>query len=93
MKRGVFYLVLAWLASSIAITSFITIFVFNTPFAHNTIDYFSFAAALYLVVEAIFKICRYRQEPYFPNQIFRHVRIIIGTCVFTIHVMQYIYGV
>lgn len=71
----------------------ITVVVFNTPFAHDTVDYFSFIAALFLIVEGVYKIRRYRGEPYFPNQFIRHLRVIVGTCIFTIHIMQYIYGI
>jgi len=78
---------------TIVIAIIITIFVFNTSFARNAIDYFSFVAALFLIVDGFYKIGHYKNDPYFPNQLIRHVRIIIGTCVFTIHVLQYAYGV
>ncbi|MFC1576326.1 hypothetical protein ACFL3J_01500 [Candidatus Omnitrophota bacterium] len=93
MNKKIFLTVLLWVAVSIALTGTIAVGVFNSSFAHNTIDYFSFAAGLFLIVEAIYKICRYKNEPYFPNQLVRHLRIIIGTSVFTIHVMQYVYAV
>ena len=44
-------------------------------------------------VEGFYKIRHYKENPYFPDQFIRHIRIIIGTSVFTIHVMQYVYGV
>ena len=83
----------AVIALSAATASLICVVIFNTAFAKNTIDYFSFFAALFLMVEGFYKIRRYRHEPYFPSQLARHIRIIIGACVFTIHVMQYVYGV
>lgn len=78
---------------SIVIAASVCVLIFNTAFAKNTIDYFSFFAALFLIIDGFYKIRRYRGEPYFPNQLLRHFRIIIGTCVFTIHVMQYVYGI
>jgi len=93
MNKKIFSVVLIWIALSIAIASTITTAVFNSSFGKNTVDYFSFGAALFLITEALYKICRYRNEPYFPNQLARNIRIIIGTCVFTIHVLQYVHGV
>ena len=93
MNKNIFIIVLISIALTIAIASTITVYVFNTPFAHNTIDYFSFVAALFLIIDGIYKIRHYKAEPYFPDHFLRHLRIIIGTCVFTIHVMQYVYGI
>ncbi|MBL7156773.1 MAG: hypothetical protein ISS92_01280 [Candidatus Omnitrophica bacterium] len=87
--RAVFIAILL----TIAIASTVTVLIFNSTFAHNTIDYLSFFAALFLIADGFFKIRRYKNEPYFPNQLIRHLRIIIGTCIFTIHVMQYVYGI
>ena len=70
-----------------------TVIVFNTSFIRNTIDYFSFFAGIFLMIDGFYKIRRYASEPYFPNQLIRHMRIIFGTCIFTIHCMQYLYGV
>jgi len=75
---------------SCVITVAICVFVFNSSFARNTVDYFSFFAALFLIIDGFYKIRRYRNEPYFPNHSIRHLRILIGTCIFTIHVMQYV---
>jgi len=86
-------LLLSIISFTIIIASIVTVFVFNSSLARNTVDYFSFAAALFLIAEGFYKIRHYKSEPYFPNQLVRHVRIIIGTCVFTIHVMQYVYGI
>jgi peptidoglycan/LPS O-acetylase OafA/YrhL len=93
MQKKIFRLVVLFALISIAIASLICAVIFNTSFAKNTIDYFSFFAASFLMVDGLFKIWRYREEPYFPNHFVRNLRIIIGACVFTIHVMQYIYGV
>jgi len=81
------------IALSVAVSGLICTAIFNTAFAKNTIDYFSFFAAIFLIVEGFYKIRHYRNESYFPAQFVRHIRIIIGACVFTIHVMQYVYGV
>ncbi len=90
-NRNLFTAIIIAVIVSIAIASITTVFIFDTPFAHDTIDYFSFAAALFLIIEGFYKIKRHKNEPYLPNQLLRHIRIIIGTCVFTIHIMQYIY--
>jgi len=92
MKKNIFKIVTVVIALTIAIAVVICASIFSTDFARNTIDYFSFFAALFLIVDGFYKIRHYRDEPYFPDQLIRHFRIIIGTCVFTIHVMQYIYG-
>ena len=93
MNKKIFIIVLVVIALTVAIASLIAVAIFDTSFARDTIDYFSFVAALFLIIEGLYKIKRCKDEPYFPNQLLRHLRIIIGTCVFTIHVMQYVYGV
>ena len=93
MNKKVFTAVMSCVMVTIAITAVIATAVFKSPFAHRTVDYFSLAAALFLITEGLYKITRYRNEPYLPDHLVRHLRIIIGTCVFTIHIMQYIYGV
>ena len=80
-------------ALTIAITALICAFIFNTAFAKDIIDYFSFFAAGFLIIEGLYKIRHYKSEPYFPAQLIRHVRIIIGASVLTIHVMQFVYVV
>lgn len=93
MKTNIFRVTLVVILLTMLMTIAITVLIFNSSFAHNTIDYFSFAAALFLIIDGVYKISRYRIERYFPNQFIRHIRVIIGTCIFTIHVMQYVYGV
>ncbi len=80
------------IAFTILVTCAACVGLFHTSFAKNTIDYFSFFAALFLIIDGIYKIRHYRSEPYFPGHLVRHIRIIIGSSVFTIHLMQYIYG-
>ena len=74
------------------LTAWIVVMVFNSAFAKVTIDYFAFLAAAFLIIDALYEITR-RSEPFFPNQLIRFVRLIIGVCIFTIHVMQLVYGV
>lgn len=93
MNTNVFRLIVIAAALSAAIASVICVLIFKTSFAKNTIDYFSFTAALVLIIDGFYKIRHYKNETYFPNQFLRHLRIIIGACVFTIHVMQYVYGI
>ncbi|MDD5634322.1 MAG: hypothetical protein PHW46_03500 [Candidatus Omnitrophica bacterium] len=62
---------------------------FDTPFALNTIDYFSFFVGTFLITEASYKIFTSRQTP-LTGQVPRLIRIIFGTCVFTIHLLQYL---
>ncbi len=93
MTGKVFTAVMIVTGLTVLIAGAITVALFNTPFARSTIDYFSFFAAVVLVADGFYKIHRYANEPYFPNQFIRHLRIIFGTCIFTIHFMQYLYGV
>ena len=74
------------------LTAWIVVMVFNSAFAKATIDYFAFFAAAFLIIDALYKITR-RSEPFFPNQLIRFVRLIIGVCIFMIHALQFVYGV
>ncbi|MFC1480048.1 hypothetical protein ACFL5Y_01215 [Candidatus Omnitrophota bacterium] len=62
--------------------------VFETPFAEATIDWFSFLAGIFLITEGTYKILT-QKVPFFPDQLLRTFRIVIGTCVFTIHLLQF----
>ena len=93
MNKNIFMIVIISVLVTMGLASSITVLIFNTPFAQNTVDYFSFAVALFLVIDGFYKIRRYRNEPYFPNHLMRHLRILIGVCIFTVHVMQYIYRI
>jgi len=93
MSNKVLLVTLAGIVVCIAIASAVTTRIFNTSFAHNTVDYFSFFAAFFLIIDGFYKIIHYKSEPYFPNQFVRHVRIILGTCILTIHILQYAYGI
>ena len=74
------------------IAAVITAYIFNTRFAKVTIDAWSFFAASFLIIEALYKIY-VSKESFWPNQFFRVLRIIIGVCIFTIHTCQVIYGI
>lgn len=93
MNKNIFRLTIIVGILFVGAASLISVLIFNTSFAKNTIDYFSFFAALFLITDGFYKIWRYKDELYFPDQFVRHLRIIIGACVFTIHVMQYVYGI
>ena len=93
MSHRVLLVTLAAIIVCVAIASAITARIFNPSFAHNTVDYFSFFAALFLIIDGFYKIVHYKSEPYFPNQFVRHIRIILGTCILTIHILQYKYGI
>ncbi len=82
----------AALLAVVSVTSFITYFVFNTNFAHVTIDAWSFFAAAFLMIEGAYRIMR-TNDPFWPLQAIRVFRVIIGTCVLTIHTCQVIYGI
>lgn len=74
------------------LTSSIVIMVFNSKFAETTVDCFAFFAGIFLIIDALFKIIS-KNDRFFPYQLIRFIRLIIGTSIFTIHIMQYIYGV
>lgn len=80
------------LAFPMALVFIVTCFVFDTPFANSTIDWLSFLAGAYLVIEGLYKIFRY-PKPFFPIQLARVFRIVIGLSIFSIHLVQSIWGI
>lgn len=80
------------LAFPMALVFIVTCAVFDTPFAKGSIDWFSFLAGVYLVAEGVYKIFRY-PKPFFPIQLARIFRITIGVCIFSTHLIQFIWGV
>ncbi|MBD3379508.1 MAG: hypothetical protein GF408_03490 [Candidatus Omnitrophica bacterium] len=85
MKRTVWVLLLFLLL----VTTFsVTCFVFESPFAEATIDWFAFLAGIFLMSEGLYKIIT-RKDGFFPEQFLRAVRAVIGMCVFTIHLLQF----
>lgn len=61
---------------------------FDTKFADLTIDWVSFIAGIFLIAEGLYKIFSSKQ-PLLRDQILRSIRVFIGTCVFTIHLLQF----
>jgi hypothetical protein len=90
MKRT--YLAVITLAVLMTLAFIATCRSFDTKFANSTIDWFSFLAGTFLVTESVYKMRKFR-SPFFPNQLSRGVRIIIGTDIFAIHLIQFIWGV
>ncbi|MFH1837657.1 MAG: hypothetical protein ABH862_06060 [Candidatus Omnitrophota bacterium] len=86
MKKT-FWLVLSFLAL-IVITFSVTCRVFESSFAEATIDWFAFLAGIFLMVEGLYKFFTF-PSPLLRDQIMRMFRVIIGTCVFTIHLLQF----
>ncbi|MFH1846783.1 MAG: hypothetical protein ABH869_04425 [Candidatus Omnitrophota bacterium] len=76
------------LITLILLTGFITFRVFETTFAEITIDWFAFLAGIFLVLESGYKLIKIKTS-FFPDQLLRTFRLIIGTCVFTIHLLQF----
>ena len=76
----------------IGVTAYIVVLVFNTKFAKVTIDYFAFFAAIFLITDALYKLFL-RKDKFLPQGLLRFIRLIIGVSIFTIHVMQMVYGI
>ncbi|MFH1305235.1 MAG: hypothetical protein ABIH74_02390 [Candidatus Omnitrophota bacterium] len=62
--------------------------IFDSPFAEVTIDWLAFLAGIFLVVEGIYKMLR-SKVLFSTDQLLRAFRVVIGTCVFTIHLLQF----
>lgn len=81
-----------WLAVALAVLITIalsaTCELFDTRLAELTIDWFSFLAGGFLVIEGLYKIFS-SEKPLLRDQVFRTFRVIIGTTVFTIHLLQF----
>lgn len=90
MKKNISYALIAALVSIIAVT--INAVIFNSKFAKASIDIWAFSIAIFLIIEAFYKILSTR-DPFWPSQFLRFIRIIIGSCIFTIHTCQIIYGI
>jgi hypothetical protein len=66
--------------------------LFDSDFANSTIDWFSFGAGGFLAIEGIYKIVKFRTDSVLL-QISRIFRILIGANIFTIHLIQFIWGI
>ena len=83
-KILVFFVFAALMVAAFAVTCR----VFDSKFANETIDYFAFFAGIFLIVEGLFKIATDKQR-HIADLLSRTFRVIIGTCVFTIHLLQF----
>ena len=81
------------LLAALITTSFVAVcWLFDTLFANLSIDWLAFLTTWFLMIEAVYKMFKFR-DPVLPNQLFRVFRILIGAQVFTIHLIQYTWGV
>ena len=62
--------------------------LFDSQFAKLTIDWFAFFAGIFLIVEGLYKILTSKMAAPF-NQFLRFIRVAIGICIFTIHLLQF----
>ncbi len=76
------------LAILIATAWIATCGIFDSPFAEIAIDWLAFLAGIFLIVEGIYKMLR-SKVVFSTDQLLRAFRVVIGTCVFTIHVLQF----
>ena len=70
----------------------LTCWMFDTPFANATIDWFSFIAGSFLIIESVYKIRKFSKDSFFLRSL-RGVRILVGADLFIIHLIQFIWGV
>ncbi|MFC1668479.1 hypothetical protein ACFL1T_03755 [Chlamydiota bacterium] len=72
-----------------AITAFFTYKTFFASFGPVLVDYVAFLAGIILVMDATLAF-RNNKESRKSSFVFPFIRIIIGVCIFTIHLMQYL---
>jgi hypothetical protein len=70
----------------------LTCWMFDTPVAGATIDWFSFIAGGFLAIEGIYKIRKFRKDPLLLH-LYRGIRVLIGADIFIIHLIQFTQGV
>ena len=66
----------------------VTCQLFDTLAADLIIDWVAFLAGIFLMVEGLYKIFS-SKNPTLRDQVLRAIRVLIGTCVFTIHLLQF----
>ena len=66
----------------------IVCYSFDTKFADLTIDWVAFVAGIFLMIEGSWRLFT-TNDPFFPLQLFRIIRAIIGVNIFTIHLLQF----
>ncbi len=75
----------------IHLSQFMKYRVFSRQIAEITIDYkdyFAFFMGIFLLAESLYKISA-SKAPLFPAQFPRILRAVIGTCLITIHIVQF----
>ena len=72
----------------LALAFVVNCWLFDTPFAEVSIDWFAFLAGIFLMTEATVKIMMSKGS-LFPGQLLRIFRAIIGMNIFTIHLLQF----
>lgn len=91
--RGCRVMIGAWVLT-IHLLQFMKYRVFSSQIMEITIDYkdyFAFSAGIFLIAEGLYGISGSR-APLFPGQFLRILRVMIGTCLFTIHLLQFMHG-
>ena len=73
------------------LTSLATTGTFFSKYGELVVDYFAFAAALFLIIEGLYFIKRNKNEK-LNFRLFRITRILIGVCIITIHFWQFYQG-
>ena len=76
------------LLTAMVVAFSVTCRVFGSSFAEAIIDWFAFLVGIFLVTEGLYKIFT-EKTPSILNQLSRAFRVVIGTCVFTIHLLQF----
>ena len=86
MNKKLFWILV--FASILMAAGCVICYTFDTTFAELTIDWVAFIAGIFLMVEASWKIFT-TKDPFFPNQLLRTLRAVIGVNIFTIHLLQF----
>ena len=71
------------------LTAFLTRKTFFASYGPVVVDYWAFGAGIFLVSEAGWRILESR-EGSFGIQLCRLLRLSVGICIFTIHLLQFI---
>ena len=71
------------------LTIFLTQKTFFWVLGPVVVDYWAFAAGIFLISEGFWRISS-SQEDKFILQFLRLLRIVIGVCIFTIHLLQFV---
>jgi len=66
--------------------------MFDTGLADLTIDWLSFAAGIFLVLEAGYKRRMFPSDPALIH-VLRAFRMVVGACIFMVHLAQFIWGI